>query len=682
MPEVDPVSSVPAVEAEPEVEFNDSNVADAEFELDNSVPAGAMSEESDDKDQTNELEDEGKEPETEYSAETQQLLKQYSEWNERPKPSSSLSVVRTRSGRTVVPPNRNIASDPRNYYPNDIHGALNWRVKRLLASQSEHANLFIHIDHDHDYIFSAEIPNVEPEQYKDAIRTPEADAWMDAMTKEYESLEKLKVWKLVDRPKGIKPLTGRWVYKNKLGAQNQLVRRKARFVVHGYLQKHGRDYNETHAPVAKMKSIKLMLSITAKQDRELHQLDFETAFLNAPVEEEIYMEQPEGFLKGGLNKVLKLLKALYGLKQAPRQWNKTIDQFMRKLGYRAIRSDPCVYIKLSRSNRLMILSLYVDDTVICFHKDDQQEWFADKFAIQKNYAIQNLGECNWILNMKVTRNRAARTITLSQQAFIERITKELGPEDIQAENVPMRHGFQMWKPEAESEPLDPKGAVLYRSITGALLYAANVTRIDIAYSVGQLCRYTANPCAHHLAAAKQILRYVRSTPGLCLVFGGRTQNVTTPILDVYCDADWSGDQKDGKSTTGCVIRFNGDVMNWVSKKQSSVAMSSAEAEYIAMAEAVKEALWYRSWIVEVLSVYVCPLIRCDNQAAIKLSDNDTIHERSKHIRLRYHFIRDEKSKKHIDIMWIKSGQQQADILTKALDKTVFERLRDKLLVNS
>jgi ribonuclease HI len=178
-----------------------------------------------------------------------------------------------------------------------------------------------------------------------------------------------------------------------------------------------------------------------------------------------------------------------------------------------------------------------------------------------------------------------------------------------------------------------------------------------------------------------VLRYVRSTSQLCLVFGNRAHNATAPIVDVYCDSDWGGDKKDGKSTTGCVIRFNGDVMNWVSKKQSSVAMSSAEAEYMAMAEAVKEALWYRSWISEVLNVYTCPTILCDNAAAITLSDNDTIHERSKHIGLRYHFIRDEKSKKHIHVKWIKSQQQQADILTKALDRTIFERLRDKLLVN-
>ena len=679
--------SEPAYDAEPE--FESSEPVDADPESKDSETADTEPEADADKGQASESEaEEEKELETEfeYSAESRRLREQYSAWNERPAPTST---EHTRSGRAIIRSTRSIASDPRNYLPEDMHHALTERTRKRLqqantlstAAPSEHASLFIQVDHDHDYIFSAQIPSAEPQHYKDAIKSPEADAWRDAMAEEYKSLEKLKVWSIVDCPERVKPLSGRWVFKNKLGDQNQLVRRKARFVVRGYLQVHGRDYNETHSPVAKMKSIKLILSIAAKQDLELHQLDFDTAFLNAPVEEEIYVEQPEGFHRGGPNKVLKLLKALYGLKQAPRQWNKTIDHFMQKLGYRALRSDPCVYIKLSRTNRLIILSLYVDDTVICFHKDDRQEWLADKLAIAQTYAIKDMGECNWILNMKVTRDRAARTITLSQQAFIERITKQLGPEEAQAEKVPMKHNYQMWRPNEESTALDPKAAELYRSITGALLYAANITRIDIAYAVGQLCRYTAAPCIHHLSAARQVLRYVRSTSQLCLVFGNRAHNATAPIVDVYCDSDWGGDKKDGKSTTGCVIRFNGDVMNWVSKKQSSVAMSSAEAEYMAMAEAVKEALWYRSWISEVLNVYTCPTILCDNAAAITLSDNDTIHERSKHIGLRYHFIRDEKSKKHIHVKWIKSQQQQADILTKALDRTIFERLRDKLLVN-
>src|SRR6185312_4391422 len=184
-----------------------------------------------------------------------------------------------------------------------------------------------------------------------------------------------------------------------------------------------------------------------------------------------------------------------------------------------------------------------------------------------------------------------------------------------------------------------------------------------------------------MEAANRVIRYLSTTSEFCLIFGQYSSNINSNKVEAYCDSDWAGDRSDGKSTTGCVIRFNGDVMNWVSKKQTSVALSSAEAEYIAAAEAAKELLWYRSWISEVLYEFVTGVIRCDNEAAITLTKNDTIHERSKHIRLRYHFIRDEKEKNHISIKWVSSAQQQADILTKALDPSVFIRLRDKLLAS-
>lgn len=633
-----------------------------------------------------EAEQEPVEADSEVPRETRLLQQQFSSWHNQPTVESDRY---TRYGRALQRPSRPIASDPNAYDPADIHQALSERIQsRLqrddvlnLLRENETANLFIHVDHDQDYIFTAQILGVEPKNYKEAISSAEADAWKAAMDIEYKSLVKMKVWSYVKRPKGVKILKGGWVFKNKLGAENELLKSKARFVAKGYLQAYGRDYHETFAPVAKMKSIKLVLSLTAQTDLELHQLDFDTAFLNAPVEEEIYLEQPEGFNQGGPDIVLKLIKALYGLKQAPRQWNKTIDTFMRKLGYTPLRSDPCVYIKLSKTNKLMILSLYVDDTVIAFHRADRNEWLTDKETIAATYAIKDLGECNWILNMKVTRERNKHTITLSQQAFIERITQQYGVNRGKSPSTPLDTN-DLWKPKDGSIPipLEQRESELYRSIVGALLYAANITRIDIAYAVGRLCRYTTNPHIHQLEAARRVLQYIHDTPELCLIFGQVGYNsFVAPKIEAYCDSDWSGDKQDGKSTSGCVIRFNGDVMNWVSKKQKSVAMSSAEAEYIAIAEAVKEVLWYRSWIIEVLKQYVTGTIHCDNQAAITLTANDTIHERSKHIRLRYHFIRDEVQKKHITMSWVRSAKQQADILTKALDTGTFTRLRSKLL---
>jgi hypothetical protein len=610
-------------------------------------------------------EKEPKLPPIKLTREAKGLLNQFNSWNQRHIQSERPrdDTTTTRSGREVLyPSERTISSDPTAYAPTDMHDALTRRI-------TEHAN-----------VATVEaIINDEPKQYRDAINSSEAPEWNLAMKDEINSMIRLGVWSIVPCPKDVKPLKGRWVFKNKLGDNNQIIRRKARFVAKGFLQIYGRDFFETHAPVAKMKSIKLMLSLTAQQDLELFQLDFDTAFLNAPVEEDIYLEQPEGFHIGASNMVCKLIKAIYGLKQAPRNWNQTIDTFMRQLGYRALLSDPCVYIKTSKTGRLIILSLYVDDTVIAFHQADLAEWTADKESIAASYAIKDLGECHWILNMKLTRNRLNRTITLSQEAYVERILTQYGMDQVRISNIPARVEDLYMPPDGTTkELLSSDQAIEYQKMVGSLLYAANITRIDIAFIVSQLCRYTAKPYKHHLEAAKQVFRYLRDTTSSCLIFGQSRPDPGEINVTAYADAS-GGDKQTGKCTSGCVVRFNGDVINWFSRKQKSVAQSSAESEYMALAEAVKEVLWYRSWIYEVLNQRICCIIKCDNQAAMALSENDTIHDRSKHIGIRYHLIRDNVNKRRVRLSWVPTQEQQADILTKALGPQVFIRLRDLLL---
>jgi hypothetical protein len=571
---------------------------------------------------------------------------------------------RTRYGRATRS-SQSISSNPSNYYPADMHDALtNMAVEHAYAAV---VDLVI---------------NREPKQYRDAIKSPDAKEWMEAMKEEMESMKRLGVWKTVPRPKGVTTLKGRWVYKNKLGDNNQLIRRKARFVAKGYLQIHGRDFFETHSPVAKMKSIKRILSLVAHLDLELYQIDFDTAFLNADVEEDIYMEQPEGFQKEGENMVCKLIKSIYGLKQASRNWNKEIDAFMRSIGYTPLVSDPCVYIKRTQSGKLIILSLYVDDTIAAFDKRNKAIWESDKKAIATHYAIKDLGECEWILNMKVTRDRKYKTILLSQEAYLDRIINEFDMETAKPTDNPAPIGdLYMPTDGTKPQPLDKQQIIKYQSMVGALLYAANITRIDIAFIVGQLCRYTAAPCNHHMNAAKRVFRYLRGTSEACLIFGSRPTN-NTKLVDVsaYSDANWGSDSQTGKSVSGGLIRFNGDIINWYSKQQKSVAQSSAESEYMALAESVKEVLWFKSWVHEVLGQDICSIIKCDNTAAIQLSQNDSIHNRSKHINIRYHLVRDEVSKGSIRITWVGTQEQEADILTKALGTKLFTEQCDRLLL--
>jgi hypothetical protein len=449
------------------------------------------------------------------------------------------------------------------------------------------------------------------------------------------------------------------------------------------LQVHGRDFFETHSPVAKMRSIKMILSLVAQRDLELYQIDFDTAFLNADVEEDIYMEQPEGFHEGGPDMVCKLVKSIYGLKQASRNWNHEIDSFMKSIGYNSIISDPCVYIKRTRQGRFILLSLYVDDTIAACSKTDEPIWESDKRAIASHYAIKDLGQCEWILNMKITRDRANRTLTLSQEAYIERILQDFDMTNVRTASTPAPSG-DLYLPIDQSKPqsLEAKLIERYQSMVGALLYAANITRPDIAFIVGQLCRYTSSPCIHHLNAASHVFRYLKGTISARMIFGSAPTSTDPKLLDItaYSDANWGSDKQTAKSTSGGLIRFNGDLISWFSKRQKSVAQSSAESEYMALADITKETLWYRSWINEVLGQRICCTINCDNTAAISLSKNDTIHDRSKHINIRYHFIRDIISKERARIAWVSTHDQQADILTKALGPQTFRQQAASLLL--
>jgi hypothetical protein len=653
-------------------ELEDDPVADqveSELNLDTEVNELDLGEdENDDPDEEAEEEQvvEPIQPSRSGNRELVSLRNQFNSWNSthiHPQSVDANIHTRTRSGRASNS-TQSIASNPNNYYSPDMHLALTQRAH-------EHVNV-VKVD---------ELINHEPQQYKDAVRSPDAAEWKLAMKEEIDSMNRLGVWIIVPCPKGVKPLKGRWVFKNKLGDNNQLIRRKARFVAKGFLQVYGRDFFETHSPVAKMKSIKLMLSIVASQDLELMQLDFDTAFLNAKVEEDIYMQQPEGFHVGDANMVCKLVKAIYGLRQASHNWNQTIDSFMKSRGYEPVRSDPCVYIKRFSSGRLIIICLYVDDTIIACDKRDLAIWKEDKQAIAAHYAIKDLGECQWILNMKVIRDRSNRIITLSQEAYIERILNEFNLSECRTHSIPAQTSELLLPIDnTKPVPLTWDEAATYQSMVGALLYAANVTRVDIAFIVGQLCRYTSKPCRHHYDAAVRVFRYLRGTSAACLIFGGSKPNSKLIEITAYTDANWGSDKQTGKSVSGGLIRFNGDLINWFSKRQKSVAQSSAESEYMALAETIKEVLWYRSIVFEIAGQRICATIKCDNQAAIKLSANDSIHDRSKHINIRYHFIRDVVNKKRVRIEWIDTKNQQADILTKALTRGLFIDQRNMLLL--
>jgi Reverse transcriptase (RNA-dependent DNA polymerase)/Pol polyprotein, beta-barrel domain/GAG-pre-integrase domain len=522
----------------------------------------------------------------------------------------------------------------------------------------------------------------EPKTYKQAIAAPDCKNWEAAMAEELASLERLGTWTVVPEssiPNGQQPITAKWVFKLKLDSNNNPTRYKARLVARGFQQTEGVDYDETFAPVVKLKSLKLILSIAAAQDLEIKQMDFDTAFLNADLSHDVYMRLPEGsnYPPGT---VCKLLKSIYGLKQAGHDWHVILRDLLTSLGYEQLQCDRCVFIKRTEGDRMIILPLYVDDTLSVYHRQDEPIWLADKAAIAARYAIKDLGDCEWILNMKLTRDRTVPTITLSQEAYIKRMLEAFRHHQSKPLATPSPDA-DLFAPPAgcDMTPLDKREQTRYQSIVGSLLYAALTTRPDISFAVNELGRFNAQATQFHMQAAHHVLRYLAGTINLGLTFG--LHGSPTDIKpEIYTDSSWANDLETRRSTSGMVVKFSGNIVSWSSRKQKTVAISSTEAEYMAASEATCEALWLRTWIREVFRTDVPVTIYCDNQSAIALAKNDTFHQRTKHIDIRYHLIREHVASGAIQLKFVPTDKQEADILTKRLDSGIaFARQRSRLM---
>jgi hypothetical protein len=534
----------------------------------------------------------------------------------------------------------------------------------------------------------------EPTSYDEALHHPDKEKWITAMKEELESISQHDVILPSVLPKGRKAIGCKWVYKVKRNDKNEIIRWKARLVIQGFRQKEGIDYNETFSPTVHIKSIKLLLAIAAEMDYEIKQIDFDTAFLNAVLDEEIYMKIPEGLhlvdMSMGDSTVLRLKKALYGLKQAPREWWLQLHQLLLSLGYLSSPIDECLYSK-EVNGRTMYLTVYVDDMLAVFPTELNSEWEKDKKLISKQYKIKDMGDCEWILNMSVVRNRSARTITLSQQSYIELVlnghSSLINPH--KTVSTPYLYSDITACPEGViDKELTAEEHVEYRSIVGELLYAATISRMDIAYIVSSLARYVNKPHNYHMAAAVRVLQYLLGREHYSLTFSNNHNNKKENQRDeiahphhfiIYSDSNWGGDKEDRKSVSGWISMYNGRPISWQSKKQSTVALSSTEAEFYALSEAVKEALFIRQWMKNYFGHEIQIEIRGDNMGSLFIADHTTSHNRTKHIDIKYFFIRNHIKDEKVRLEYVPTGKQMADILTKATAVHIFEKMTKDLL---
>ncbi|GJX88412.1 retrovirus-related pol polyprotein from transposon TNT 1-94 [Tanacetum coccineum] len=533
-----------------------------------------------------------------------------------------------------------------NDHPRDqVIGNLN---KRTLRSQAQNRSNF--------FCF---ISKIEPKDVKEALKDK---SWIVAMKEKINQFVANDVWELVPLPMSQSVIGTKWVFRNKLDENGIVSRNKARLVAQGYNQQEGIDYDETYAPVARLESIRILLAIACANDFKLYQMDVKSAFLNGFINEEVYVAQPPGFIDFQKpNYVYKLKKALYGLKQAPKAWYDRLKAFLIKHEYSMGMVDNTLFTKKSKSH-LIIVQIYVDD--IIFGSTSQN--LCDDFAkiMHDEFEMSMMGELNFFLGLQIKQMEDG--IFFNQSKYIKEMLKKFGLEDSKPTKTPMSTEIKLTKDD-EADSVDSSK---YRGMIGSLLYLT-ASRPDIMFSVCLCARFQENPKTTHLEAVKRIFRYIRGTSHLGLWYPKGTGIETI----VYADSDHAGDYVDRKSTSGVCTFMGCCLTSWFAKKQTALAISTTEAEYVSAGKACQQALWMKQALIDYGIRLDDVSIMCDNKGAIDLSKNPVQHSRTKHIEIRHHFLRDNVQKGNISIEKVASEDNIADIFTKPLKREVFNYLR-------
>ncbi|KAJ4714183.1 Retrovirus-related Pol polyprotein from transposon TNT 1-94 [Melia azedarach] len=517
----------------------------------------------------------------------------------------------------------------------------------------------------------------EPSTYKEAVTCTESTQWLAAMGDEMESLHKNQTWELTKRPRDRKIITCKWVYKKKEGETSvEGIKYKARVVARGFTQREGVDYNEIFSPVVRHTSIRVLLAIVAHQDLELEQLDVKTAFLHGEFEEEIYMTQPDGFqVPGKEDYVCKLKKSLYGLKQSPRQWYKRFDSYMIEIGYTRSPYDCCVYYSKATNGSLIYLVLYADDMLIAAENKSDVQKLMDLLSVE--FEMKDLGAARKILGMEIYRDRSKKKLFLSQKGYIQKILSRFGMSTAKPIDTPSAanaHLSVAFAPKSVEEK-EYMSRVPYTSAVGSLMYAMVCTRPDLAQSVSVVSRFMGEPGKEHWQAVKRIFRYLKGTFDVGLIYRGNTQCLVTG----FSDSDYAGDVDSRRSMTGYVFTLGSSVVSWKATLQPTVTLSTTEAEYMALTEAAKEGIWLKGLVSDLGLHHDQAIVYCDSLSAICLAKDQVHHERTKHIDVRYHFLRSEK---RIKVNKVGTADNPADMFTKPVPHSKFQHCLDLLNVRS
>jgi hypothetical protein len=516
-----------------------------------------------------------------------------------------------------------------------------------------------------------------PRTYEQAMKWDPV-RWGDAVKQELQSQVSLGVWTVVDAasvPPGRNTVGSRWVLSVKEKPDGSVDRFKARLVAQGFSQVEGLDYTETYAPVVRMTTLRTMLAVATHHRYSVFQVDVKTAYLNSPLDEEIYMRAPPGLelaehsslVGSGGQVVLRLHKSIYGLKQAGRNWNTMLNEWLLKSsGLGLVRStvDQCLYVSRGSEGYLAVL-VFVDDLVIVSETDSARDKFLGLF--QGKFRTDEARCIQWFLGLGVRYDCEQGELVLEQSKYVRDMLKTFGMLEAHAQYVPATSERLTKDDSVDANAADPAATKLYQSLVGSLIYAATCTRPDISFAVSAVGAFAAHPGSRHMEAAKRILRYLKGTPNDGIRYSAGSEQGL--VLAGFVDADWAGDLDCRRSTTGYVFTLCGGAVAWTCRRQRTIALSSSEAEYMALGDAVQEALYLRQLLDDMGFKQSGPtLLFEDNQGCIFMANKDAHSKRTKHIDIRFKFVQEAVQEQTVSVQYLHSKMMPADCLTKPLSR--------------
>ncbi|KAE8212989.1 hypothetical protein CF319_g9212, partial [Tilletia indica] len=499
---------------------------------------------------------------------------------------------------------------------------------------------------------------LEPTTFAQALSREDRDEWKASMDDEYKSLMEMGTWELCHPPPGRKLIGCRWVYKVKTDPEGRAIRKKSRLVAQGFTQVEGIDYDETFAPVARLSALRMIVTLAIQLGLRLHGMDVKTAYLNGELDVDIFMKQPPGY-DDGTGRVCRLLRTLYGLKQSGRYWYHKLRDRLLDAQFQQLKSEPCLFFKKTEKGPIIIL-VYVDDVAIAAPTEEMVSEIKNQFTSW--FKMTDNGPLTSMLGIRIHRSKCGRVATMNQTGYIDQVLQRYGMQDCKPASTPMAEASKDMGPR-EGSTATKEERHHYAALIGCLLWLAQGTRMDVAFQVGKLARFMANPSEEHLAAAKRVLRYLAGTREL----GLRFRHSEVAQLVGYSDSDHGADTSTRRSVSGYVFYLYGNPVTWRSKLQDTVSISSTEAEYVALSEATREAIWAIQLLDELqLKEGGSVELFTDNTGAEALARNPQSHQRTKHIRIHHHLVRECNEQGIIKVQRVHTDDNPADLLTKTV----------------